>query len=56
MKILITNITSMLVVILLGKRSKRMGAKEYSLIAVLCIVQVLVAVYSMYTMKEPALY
>ncbi len=56
MKVLVTNIVVMLLAIVLGKKSKRMGLREYSLIALLTIIQVLMAVYSMYTMKEPALF
>lgn len=56
MKILVCNVVCMLSMILLGKRAKTMGFKQYSVIALITAVQVVVAVYSMYTMQEPPMF
>ena len=53
--ILYVNIFCMIIAILIGKRGKPPGMKQYFIIASITLIQVVVAVYSMYTMQKPTL-
>ncbi len=53
--VLYCDIFCMLVAIMIGKRCKRLGFKQYFIIAILTLFQVAIAIYSMYNMEKPPL-
>jgi hypothetical protein len=53
--ILYCNVFCMFIAILIGKRYKQLGFKQYFIIAIITLFQVAFAAYSMYTMDKPPL-
>lgn len=45
----------MLMAIIVGKRSPRLGFKQYTVIIIITLLQVFIAIYRMYTMEMPPL-
>jgi hypothetical protein len=52
---LVSILALMLMAIAFGKRSPRLGIKQYIVIIVITLLQVLIAIYRMYTMEMPPL-
>ncbi len=50
-----TNILSLILMMILGKRLRRMGMAQYAVVAVCAIVQTIVAAVSMFTAEMPPL-
>ena len=52
---LVSILALMMIAIAFGKRSLRLGGKQYIVIIVITLLQVLIALYRMYTMEMPPL-
>lgn len=52
---LVSILALMLAAIVFGKRSPRLGAKQYIVIIIITLLQVFIAIYRMYTMEMPPL-
>jgi|WetSurMetagenome_2_1015567.scaffolds.fasta_scaffold15306_2 hypothetical protein len=50
------NVTVMIIMVILGKRSKELGWKQLLLLSFLAILQTLVAAYAMFHMQKPPLF
>lgn len=52
---LVSILALMMTAIAFGKRSPRLGAKQYVVIVIITLIQVFITLYRMYTMEMPPL-
>jgi TctA family transporter len=56
MAVLVSIIICMFAAMEIGKKSPRLGSKQYLWVAFLALIPVVAAVYAMFTMQKPPLY